>query len=491
MKMNFKRLRVSKRKLQYGSISVLLTVVFIACVLLVNMGVTYLDNRYTLRLDMSESGLYEISEQTEVMLKSLKEPVTAYILMSEDDAKNSSGYSQAAELLRRYESLSGGNFHLEFVDIYKNPTFIQKYQENQTVSTGSFIIESSKRFKVASLTDLYEIATDSTTETQYASGFNADQSFASALHYVTTDELLSCVQIVGHDEYYDESFTAIFTANNYTVTQVNLSMADIPEDTALVLIGSPSTDYTAEEITKLDTYLSEQSGNAMVFTDVTSPSLEKLERYFTEWGVEYLSAMVIDPDRSISNTGNAAILPTIQATDLTENFSYSSNTVLPMVYCRGLGKLWENRSSRTVTEILTSSSASYGKIYSDVSKLETVEKAEGDVDGPLPLVLLSEQVKYDNTTPLISRVLFFSTTGAAVSTYLDTSTYANKAFITASLNYMNPSVDAVSIEPRDLTSTTLSMDTTQANVAMFILVGIIPLIIFAFGFVIWHKRRNM
>jgi len=35
------------------------------------------------------------------------------------------------------------------------------------------------------------------------------------------------------------------------------------------------------------------------------------------------------------------------------------------------------------------------------------------------------------------------------------------------------------------------MDTTQANIAMFILVGIIPLIIFAFGFVIWRKRRNM
>jgi hypothetical protein len=86
MKSKTRRLWVSKRKLQYGSISVLLTVVFIACVLLANMGVSYLDDRYTLRLDMSDTGMYEISPQTEVMLKNLKEPVTAYILMTEDQA---------------------------------------------------------------------------------------------------------------------------------------------------------------------------------------------------------------------------------------------------------------------------------------------------------------------------------------------------------------------------------------------------------------------
>ena len=53
-----KKRKINTKKLQYGTLSVVLTVVFIAVIVLVNAGVSYLTDRYSLKADISAAGYY-------------------------------------------------------------------------------------------------------------------------------------------------------------------------------------------------------------------------------------------------------------------------------------------------------------------------------------------------------------------------------------------------------------------------------------------------
>jgi len=488
-----KSTRFTKKKLQYGSISLVLVIVFIASVVLVNAGVSFLTDRFNLKADISAEGLYEVSEQTEIMLKNLKEPVTAYILLTEEEVRANQGYAEANELLKRYESMSNGMFHIEYVDILKNPTFTQNYDTEEALNRGSFIIESAKRYKVSSLMDLYELSYNidqSTGQTySYYSGFAADQSFASSLHYVTTEDLPTVVTLVGHDEFYAPAFLDIFTSNNYYVQEVNLLMEDIPADAAMVVIGSPTTDYTTEEIAKLDTYLIDNNGSAIIFSDTMTEETPNLDLYYEEWGIKYNNAVALDTTRAVSSP--IMIAPLVVDQTLTEDLALSANDIILAPYSRTIEQLWTERSGRTSTVIMQTSEDSYSREYSKDMINESMEKKDGDAEGPFNVAVLSQYEVYQNNTRYTSNVLFFGTSTIASDSMLGTASFANLKFLTAAIDYMNPMVDAVSIEAKDFTNTELVILEDQANVIFWTLIVIIPLIVLVLGFVMWVKRRNM
>ena len=480
-----------KKKLQYGSISIVLAVLFIAYIIVGNLGVTFLTDRFNLKLDMSAEGLYEISEQTEIMLKNLSEPVTAHILLSENEVENTNGYAQANELLKRYANMSGGLFTINYVDVYKNPTFIQNYETNETIGRGAIIMESSQRFKVMELYDLYEIGTSYNSSTgsttEYISGFAADQAFASGLHYVTTKQLPNAVTVIGHGEVYDSSFLELFTSNNYTVTSINIAMEEIPANCDLLILGTPTADYTEDEINKIDAYLNDNTGNAMVFTDMEAANMPVFQRYFEEWGVAYEDAIVCDDTRAISS--QAWVVPYILSTEVTEIMKYDSNSILVAPYSRQMNVLWETRDSRSTTVLLQTSDSSYAKNYA-TQQIASLVREENDAAGPYPIAILSTQSRYVNNERLTSNVMFFSTSAIVNSTFLAEQNMYNSKFVIAAMNQMNPVVDAVSIEARSYTDDSLVVLQETANVILIVLVIVIPLLIMALGLFVWIRRKN-
>ena len=483
-----------KKRLQYGTISIVMAILFIAVIIVGNLGVDFLTNRFNLKLDISAEGIYSISEQTEILLKNLDEPVTAYILLSENEVESQNGYAQANELLKRYANLSGGKFSVEYVDIYKNPFFMEKYETgSNSVSTGSIILEGSKRFKVMGLVDLYELRTgyDSSSQStyDYVYGFSADQTFASALHYVTTEQLPNVVTVTGHGEYYDASFMALFESNNYSISSINIAMEEIPANCDLLIVGTPTADYTAEEIDKLDTYLNQANANAMVFTDVQGASLPVFDRYFTEWGVEYADAVVCDDSRAI--TSQAWVVPYIAATNVTETLSYSADSILISPYSRQMNVLWDNRSYRTTTVLMQTSDKSYAKSYADgAEQITSYARAEGDAAGPYPVAVLSSQSRTINNQSVKSNVIFFASSAIANEVFLSEQNFFNTKFMIAAMNYLNPVVDAVSIEAREFTDDSLVILAETANVILIALVVVIPLLIMALGLFVWIRRKN-
>ena len=102
--------------------------------------------------------MFTISDQTKGIVGGLKEDVTCYVLSSEQDAD-----TIVKEFIERYKNLSD-HFKVVYMNPLTNPDFAAKYT-SETVPTSSLILQTQRRYKVISYSELfhYEYTTDSTT----------------------------------------------------------------------------------------------------------------------------------------------------------------------------------------------------------------------------------------------------------------------------------------------------------------------------------------
>ncbi len=74
----------------------------------------------SIRVDFTEEGLYTLSDETQAVLRSLKEPITMRLyfskILGERSPSHAIHYGRVRELLERYVSLSDGDIRLEIID---------------------------------------------------------------------------------------------------------------------------------------------------------------------------------------------------------------------------------------------------------------------------------------------------------------------------------------------------------------------------------------
>ncbi len=77
------RIRSETRSFKYGGLSVLFTVIFIVAVVLVNVIITLLGDRFMPTADLTDSGLYSIEQSTVDYLKTVTDEVTITVTSEE------------------------------------------------------------------------------------------------------------------------------------------------------------------------------------------------------------------------------------------------------------------------------------------------------------------------------------------------------------------------------------------------------------------------
>ena len=482
----------TRRRLTYGGISIGLVVAFIAAIVLLNMGVSYLTDRFYLKADITPTGVYEISDTSKLLLKNLDRDVKVHILLSEDEVINSTYYNVANEFLKQYRALAENRISIDYIDIYKNPAFLNNYKNtDDEITAGSFVIESDLRYKVLKLADLYELRTTLNQQTyemsQFVSGIDADQNLASAIQYVTAQDLPTVVFITGHNEEYGSTFKTFFTNANYGYDECNTVFDEIPGDAAVLVAGIPSADYSSYEIDKLDAYL-KNGGSMILFTGVSPVETPNLKEWLEEWGVGLRDLMVLDEQRSMISP--AYIVADIVDDTVCDDLEITDTTYIMMPQTRVLEKLFDSSDYRTSTVILQSSASSYAKEYSTDTNFDTFDKQDGDVDGPFPVGILT---KYGQTTGGVSRsskLLVLSSLFMSSDAVFDIAALSNKPFFLETINYMNPVANTLTIESRDYYSENLTILSSQANVVFWILIVVIPAVVLILGLVVWLRRRH-
>lgn len=471
--------KIDKKVLKNGSYSMLYTMIVIGAVVLINMIVGEIPEKYT-QIDVSSQKLYTVSDDTLDFLKNLDQNVTIYHIVQNGNEDN-----VLEKMLTRYEEASK-HINVEKKDPVLYPNFTSQYTEDQ-LSDNSLIVVNGDKSKVINYNSLYEVEYDYYTGSGSTTGFDGEGQIDSAIAYVTSENLPILYSLEGHGELeINSSLKESLERANYQIKSLNLlTEENVPEDTGCLMITSPQTDISEEESEKIISYL-EKGGKAIIFTDYTSVKMPNLKKVLENYGVTTEDGVVLEGDsKHYIMQIPYYLVPNIESTELTTDLRNDNRYIL-MPAAQAIKTLDSYRDTLTIESILSTSEDAY--IKQDAENMKTFEREDGDETGSFQLgVAVEETVDDENKTQLA----YYSS-----SSILDISTDqqvsgGNTELILDTLGWMcENDAPVITVDSKSLMMNYLTIPEYDAGYWSAITCGILPAAFLLAGAVIWFRRRK-
>ncbi|HAN43962.1 MAG TPA: hypothetical protein DCP97_01085 [Ruminococcaceae bacterium] len=480
---------LNNRRFKHGSLATAISVAFLVVVVLINIISSILVERYPLKIDLTPNSAFSLTTESKDFIKTLSQPIDIYVLNSEKSFSGEDAYyKQAAEVINLYASYND-KIKIQYVDIVKNPTFVSNYPSSMNLTTNDIIVKCGEKTKKFAATDLFNSQTNEYYQ-KVTTSSKAEQVMTSALMFVTSEDNTKAVILTGHEEGDISGFSSILEKNNYEVVTKSLVTEDIPEDADIAVIAAPKRDLDTDSLKKLDKFLSndEKLGKVLVyFADIEQTPTPNLDAFLNEWGIKVKDGAVFETDTSRIINYNA-FFPTVDY----KNTDYSGGLetkklMMTMPYARPLQTTFDASGYKKTYELLSFSEKSGIRPSTapedwkpDTSKLE----------GPIPALIMSEQLMYDNLTPKRSQVIVSSSLISADQSILGSTSVSNSEYYINLLNKLTERKDGIVISSKELGSKELGISQSQANILGLFFFIAIPLAVIICGTVVWLRRRN-
>ena len=504
------------KKFRYGSVSMALTIIIIAAVILVNAIVTALVQRFGLYLDMTVEKRFTLSDQAADLLDGMDmtKKVEIILCAPEDVLEANTASLDVLETVRdiakRYD-----NVERKHVDVVINPSAVSKYKEQAKVdiTSSSVIVASGSECRVFSLSAFFTY--DSTGSSVV--GYNGEQRLVSAILSVTQDERpLVCIT-TGHGEV--ENLNAkpglmdlLHFDLGYDYQFIDLKKEEIPAECRMVLIFDPESDFLEKnalndvsELAKLDKFLAEDNA-LMVFFDYETPQLTNLEDFLAEWGIAIARSgeanyLIKDADKSFTTAGYTNVAEYVtgglggsMTSMLWQDVQYPKSVVFP--YATAIKSTYEqvqneddgswegyyyaNGLDRSSYSVFTSSASAIAEAGG-----ATVESAKG----PFSYMTITRQSTVVGDTTKEAHVLACASTQFATAAALEGG-YGNRTALAYACSVMNREVITASIDPKYYADLEINSITAKAANQYTIVFTVIPAaIIFISGIYIMVRRK--
>lgn len=294
---------MNRRRLMSGSFAVVASLIVIAIAVVVNMIVSTVPTEYT-RFDTTGMGLYDLSADTEELIKNVDKDVTLY-LVARDGQEN----SIIEEFLKRYTKLNS-KISIQIVDPELSPTFATPNGTVHTLSEmyeNSVIVSSELRDYVA---DYYSIFTTeySDEELQYyytygvtptgTTYFEGEQAITSAIDNVTTEDIPIIYTVTDHQETeFGDTMKKYIKLDNYELKTLSLATGEggVPDDAGCVIINAPTVDITADELEMLKAYV-DGGGKLIVACGSSETDYTNLNALAAYYGMNIQEGTAIEGD---------------------------------------------------------------------------------------------------------------------------------------------------------------------------------------------------
>ena len=467
---------INKKSLKNGSYSMAVTAIVIAILVVVNLIVGQIPEKYT-QVDVSTQKLYTISDETVSYLKNLDTDITIYHIVQSGNED-----SILEKMLTKYKEESK-HITVEKKDPVLYPNFTSQYTSDD-VSDNSLIVVAGDKSKVINYSDLYETQVDYTTYQTNTTGFDGEGQIDSAISYVTSENLPVIYTL--EELELNSSLTDSLEKANYDVQSLNLLTQDaVPEDTGCLLIAAPQKDLSEEEAQKIITYM-EAGGKVMIFTEYTGTDMPNLKSVLENYGVTTGDGVIMEGD-----TGHYImqrpyyIVPTIDSSDITSDIKSNNRYVLAPI-SQPVKTLSDYRDTLEITPLLSTSDKAYTK--KDVQNMSTYEKEDGDEEGSFQVgVSVTEQVDDDNTTQLV----YFGCASLLDEATDQQVSGGNTDLVLAALGWMcENDAPVIDVTSKNLTMSYLTVPQFDAAYWSIIVCGVIPVAFLLIGTMIWFKRRK-
>lgn len=530
----------NKKKLKYGSVATIITVVFIAVIVFINLIAGVLTERKGLKLDLTPEQYYDVSQQTIDYVKSIDKDVEIAVFDYESNYHNNTYYKMVLETLNKLVQYSD-HITYNFYDTTKEPDAVNKYAANYngTISMGNIVVAAEDRVKVLSVAqELFAYTTNSYYGTSSLSGYKGEQELLSALMSVTDANPKTAAFITkynGDAIFGSETYSAIMTLaqlmskNGYELVFTDIIADEIsPEDYDIAVLPAPATDIPEDSIKKLEDFLYNNGNldkNMIYIADTSQRKTPNIDEFLEIWGIEVGGNQVIESENSkvqqinvVRNTmgqNQPLKAPIVSVSD--ETFSEGlSNTKLPIVapVTRNINLLFDANVDRTTTALLSSSETS---MLLPLNLSEADESAKIDLNGDLSesedATQATEETeefdaeKAEKASSVVMALATKSNTDSEKVTHtnnmlviggasmLDTrlttgSTYNNAEFIMNAINKICGKENAVIIAEKNLGSETIDITVSQATAISRVVIFVIPAIVVICGIIVFIRRRN-
>ncbi len=337
----------SAMQLKNGSFSLAVTAIVLAIIVVINLIIGQLPSKL-LNLDLSETGIFSVSDTSKDLLKDLNKDVTVEVV-----AETGSVDSRIEKFISIYGDLSS-HIKVSYVDPILHPEILTQYG----ISANSVVVscEETGKNQVISFSDIIVSQQNYygySTETE----FDGEGQLTSAVAAVTSDNDKKIYLLRGHGESaISQDLGELLTKNSMTTANLNLlETASIPDDCDLLLINNPTSDLGADEYTELHNYLY-QGGNVLLLCGVTDTELTNFNELMEDYGLTMVNSYIGDRERYYQRAQSAFyFFPLITSNDI--NVATSSNILVGAV--AGMTASENTPSDVTLTTLLTTSSSAF------------------------------------------------------------------------------------------------------------------------------------
>lgn len=516
-----------KKKLKYGSIATAITVIVIVVVVLINVAVSAISQNKNLKLDLTSSKLYELSDDTLDYVASITTDVEIACTTKESDMQTSEYMKLVYETLDRYKKTSS-HISLTFFDPTEEPDKLNTYQAdyNGTISSGEIIVKSGSQMKVISLNDMFDI--DSTMYQYYQmgyissfsdciTGFSGEQQLTSAIMYVTDPDpkKVAVVATSNGATIYNTGGAAnasaysqiveLFDNNGYETSEVDIITDSITADEYdIIVLPAPQNDLTEDSISMLQDFLynnGDYGKQLLYFADYTQSSTPNLDEFLETWGLSVDNSIVTESSSSNQIAINNSAYPAVSLVDDSDYSEGISNTSLPIVApnTKPIDILWDANNERATASILVTSDTAYrtplSTLISSSTEDETSTESETEFDADSAtreqLTVMAAATKSTSVGTVINSSTVIAV-GSMAMAYLAsyTTSLNNGEVIINAMNVAAGKEDGIIITSKDLSDTTITITATQMSVIGNVVKWGIPLLVAVIGVVIYLRRKR-
>ena len=531
----------NKKKLKYGSVAVVITVVFIAVVVFVNLIAEILTDKKNLKLDLTAQKYYEVSQDTIDYIKDIKKDVVIDVMYQKENFEKSSYMKMVLETLNKYQQNSD-HIEVEFHDIVSEPDVINKYSDvySGTIQQGSIVVACGDRVKViSSIDDLFTIDTSSYYQTGSSTitGYKGEQELTSAVMSVTDANPKKAAFITGYNgssiyhSYNSNAVNSLYNLmnkNGYEISQIDILNDDLsPDDYDIVVLPAPGNDLTTDCISKLDDFLyngGKLDRNMIYIADIFQYKTPNIDDFLEIWGIEVGDSVVYesnaDKNQKVTISTGSAEAPIVSSVD--DDFTSGlSNTKLPIVapVSRNINLLFDANVDRTTDSLLQTSDTAY--LYPlnmksvDEAKAEAAEQEQAASDAENSteateeeteattkfdtetaekatqnVMALAKKTNTENNETHTNNLLVIGGMSLVDPNLTSSATYNNAEFVVNAINQICGKENGIIIAEKSLTQTTIDITAAQITTIRRIIEYVIPLIVIAAGIFVYVWRKN-
>ena len=444
--------------------------------------VALIGQRHPLRLDLTESKRYSISQQSQKIVKSLNNDINIKGFYQEADPNR----DKTRDLLETYRYYSK-KINYQFVDPDRQPSLAKHYQIR---TYGTLVLEGFGKSQ-----------TITTAE---------EESITNAILKLTQEQQRVVYFLTGHggrdiNNFDKDGYSTVKSAiekENFQIKNLNLLVdPNIPEDAALVVVANPKKALMATELEALRQYLGRNGRVMLLLEPFADAGLADFLQYY---GIKISANIIVDTMSRVF--GASYLMPVISEYafhKITEGF----NVACFFPTARSLHPTEEIPASVDITELASTSAYSWSETDFRFGQEEPPDFDEGkDKKGPINVALIAtisnktsegeqssdEQRDSNATEPRKTEgqahLLVFGDSDFASNSYFNLQ--GNSDFFLNSINFLGQQENLITIERPKTSGTPLTLSRSQSQLLFWLGLLLMPAVVLASGLAVFKFRRK-